>query len=245
MRRCGVLALLALLASGSGVAATEVLDPVAQMNREVPRLSCSPALTKEQELARGSVMSRLQAGNVHAAYASVLPLPAGQAQIAALRAEILRKLKRPEARAWYLALQKTCMAGQAEHGLGLLAAEAGDNAGALAHFIAASRLMPMDARVRNDLGYVFMLQGQDQQADFELRVATELAPEVRLPAFNLMLLALLRGDEGAWVAWREQLKPDERERVALEQTCRRLYRQRLGMSGSGGADPACPLRVRD
>lgn len=245
MRRRWLLALLALLASGSAAAANGVLDPVAQLNGEVPRLSCSPALTKEQELAKGSVMSRLQSGNIHAAYASVLPLPAGQAEIAVLRAEILRRLGRPEARAWYLALLKTCVAGQAEHGLGLLAAAAGDHAEALTRFITASRLMPMDARVRNDLGYVFMLQGQDQQADFELRVASELAPEVRLPAFNLMLLALLRGDEQAWSAWREQLKPDERERVALEQTCRRLYRQRLGLSGSGGADPACPLRVRD
>lgn len=237
--RAGLLALLGAAGGAWAEGLPMVIDPIYQNNAVVPRMTCEVKLDKPQSLTRGMVESRLRSGNVHAAYAEVLSLPAQVAEVAILRADILRRLDRPEARYWYAALQKTCVGGLAEHGLGLIAAGSGDYGKARDHLLRATQLMPTDARIRNDLGYVFIMLGQDAQAEFELRIASELAPEVRLPAFNLMLLALLRGDEAAWLAGRSQWQPDAAERVSLGQACQRIRARRLGLSEGAPAD--CPL----
>ncbi len=231
--------LLMLFCVINAARAEVMVDPVSLSNAAVPRMNCDVKLDKQQMLSRGVVESRLRSGNVYAAYAEVLSLPAQAAEVALLRADILRRLGRPEASAWYSALQKTCVGGLAEHGLGLIAAASGDYGLARDHLLRATQLVPTDARIRNDLGYVFIMLGQDAQAEFELHVASELAPEVRLPAFNLMLLSLLRGDEAAWSAGRNQWQPDAAERVNLSQTCQRIQARRLGLTEGAMAD--CPL----
>lgn len=220
-------------------------DLVSQVNARAPKVDCSDKLSKEQELSRVLVENRVRAGSIHAAYAEVMTLPPEVAQVALLRADILRRLERAEARAWYVALQKSCLSGQADHGLGLLAAGEGDHATAVMHLQTAARMLPTDARVHNDLGYVYLLLGKDEQAEFELRIASELAPDVRLPAFNLMLLSLLRADSVAWRRWQDRLQPDAREKRELASECTRLHRQRQALGPAdqiAQGDPACPLQ---
>lgn len=234
-----------LLVAVAGLAAVghaaDALDPLAQQNAVVPRMNCDDKLDKSQALARGMVESRVRSGQIHAAYAEIMALPPQVAEVAILRADILRRLQRPEARAWFRALQKTCMGGLAEHGLGLLEADTGDYARAREHLLRAVQLTPTDARVRNDLGYVFLMLGQDVQAAFELRVASELAPEIRLPVLNLLLLALLRADSEALAEGVARWQPDAGERANLLRDCRRLHARRMGQPA--GAQAACPLAL--
>lgn len=235
---CLLIAMASLAVVGH---AADPLDPVSQQNAVVPRMSCDDKLDKSQALARGVVENRLRSGQIHAAYAEIMALPSQVAEVAILRADILRRLQRPEAREWFKALQKTCMGGLAEHGLGLLEADVGDYARAREHLLRAVKLAPTDARVRNDLGYVFLMLGQDAQSAFELRVASELAPEIRLPVLNLLLLALLRADSEALAEGMARWQPDAGERANLLRDCRRLHARRMGLPS--GAQAACPLAL--
>lgn len=219
--------------------AEESDDPVAEQNAKVPRISCDERLNKEQSLSRGLVEGRIKAGQLYAAYAEVMALPPNVAEVAILRADILRRLGRPEARDWFRALEKTCMSGLAKYGLGLLFANEGRYVEARDSLLQAVRQMPTDARVRNDLGYVLMLLSQDAQATFELRIASELAPENRLPVLNLMLLSLLQGNQKDWSAGVARWQPSASERSNLAQDCRTLYAKRLGIVDDAKVE--CPI----
>ena len=87
-----------------------------------------------------------------------------------------------------------------------------------------------------------MLTGNDQQAEFELRTAFELAPEDRKPGYNLMVLSLLKGDRANWWFWRERLAPTENERLDLLKSCREMMRQRQAATSSvTGQQQNCPI----
>ena len=116
------------------------------------RIDCRATLSKDDELSRAVVEERLRAGSSYAALAQIQALPADQADVAILRADILRRLQRPEAASWYRALIGSCKAAQAEQGLGLLAAQAGDYLNAITRLQAAAKAAPADARIRNELG---------------------------------------------------------------------------------------------
>lgn len=190
------------------------------------RIDCRASLSKDDELSRAVVEERLRTGSNYAALAQIQALPSGQADVAILRADILRRLQRPEASAWYSALLGSCKVAQAEQGLGLLTAQAGDYVAAIARLQVAARLAPVDSRIRNDLGYLYLHVGQDSAAEFELRTASELAANDRTPQINLLLLALLRGDSSSWQAGRQSVAPDARERSDLDRQCQRLLRLR-------------------
>jgi len=213
------------------------------MGLPAARINCRAVLSKDEELSRAVVEERLRTGSLYAALAQIQALPSDQADVAILRADILRRLQRPEAAAWYGALLGSCKAAQAEQGLGLLAAQAGDYSAAIARLQAAARLAPADARIRNDLGYLYLHVGQDSAAEFELRTAGELAANDRTPQINLLLLALLRGDASSWQAGRQSVAPDARERGELDRQCQRLLRMRSAYRA--GAAPAermkCPI----
>ncbi len=239
---------------GSGATAPVTADasapePKATVVREtltgsvsVPRIDCSTVLSKEDDLSRSLIEERMREGSNYAALAQIQTLPAKVASVAILRADILRRLNAPEAEAWYLAMRGTCVGGQAEHGLGLMAASRQDYVLARKHLMAAVEQQPAKSALRNDLGYIYLFLGQDPQAEFELRTASELAPEERQPALNLALLALLRGDTAGWWRWRERLKPTDSERMALERSCRELVQRRAERSGkTAGTAAACPL----
>lgn len=204
--------------------------------RHLPAMSCE-SLDKEEQLAKGAIEALLKEGKLHAAYAHSLSLPGNKADAALLRADILRRLQRPEATAWYRGLLKTCRNGYAEHGLGLMAASAKNFSAAKAHFLRAVEIIPQDPVLRSDLGYVLILSGEDQAAAFELQVAHELDANLRLPVFNLLLLALLRGDIDQWSAREERFKPSAAELKSLLSTCDQVVAIRNPDTSSTG----CPL----
>lgn len=215
------------------------VDLISTQNRNVPRLSCtsSTAIDSAVVLKRSLVSKRVSDGQLHAAYAEVLALPAQDAETALLRADILRRLKRPEAADWYMALRKTCREADAHHGLGLLAGDRNAWRDATAEFEKAVRRSPADARFRNDLGYALLRQGAYAASEFELRVAIELDPDNRLAAMNLLLLAMVsdNGKEASYLMTRWQ--PSRIEFDSLLQSCGELVALQKGQAS------ACPLRL--
>lgn len=226
----------ALLLSGPLIAASSD-DLVAQQNSRIPKLVCfSEQSSREEALTFALVEKRIKDGQIFAAYADVLSLPENHAKSALLRADILRQLGRPEAKRWYQALLKTCLAAQARHGLGQVAAAAEDWPQAVEEFQQAVMLSPADARFRNDLGFSLMRQGDYAAAAFELSVASELDISNRRTLMNLLLLAMVQGDstmaEQLIVRW----QPTRREFDDLLGDCARLLSQRRGL------ETGCPLR---
>ena len=208
----------------------------------IPRIGCGASLGSADELTRNVVPERVREGSDYAALAEVQSLPASVPAVAVLRADILRRLKSPEAKQWYLAMRDRCVSADADHGLGLIAADAGELALAHRYLQQAAKARPNDANFRNDLGFVAMLTGNDQQAEFELRTAFELAPEDRKPGYNLMVLSLLKGDRANWWFWRERLAPTENERLDLLKSCREMMRQRQAATSSvTGQQQNCPI----
>lgn len=228
--------------SRSSVSTSETVEAVQMTNVVEPliRVNCRATLTKDDELVKALVEQRIRDGNYYAALAQVQSLPSEVAAVAVLRADILRQLQSPQAEKWYLALQGGCMAGRAEHGLGLLSVQREDYSLALKRLITASRLLPADSRVRNDLGYLYMHLNMDAPAEFELRTAFELAPEDKVPGFNLAVLALLRLDKSAWAYWSERLSFTSADREDLLHSCQYLMRKRSRSQSS----VSCPMSPR-
>lgn len=146
------------------------------------------------ELVRGM----LAQGQYYAALAHIEELDrsggAPEDELTLLRASTQFKLERFEAaRQAYLSLLDTDFAGQAHHGLGLVAAR--EHLGqAVRHFNTAVRLRPTDSELRNDLGYTLLLAGRLAEARHHLATATELAPNAVKPQLNLVISYLLEGD---------------------------------------------------
>ncbi|MGM0449424.1 MAG: tetratricopeptide repeat protein [Pseudomonadota bacterium] len=107
-----------------------------------------------------------------------------------LRAHALRRLGETEpARELYREIEKTCMPGEGLRGLALLAAERGDLDDAIETFGEAIQKRPVDARLRNDLGYAYMLQGKLEKAQEHLETARELGAGEKA-ASNLVVLLI-------------------------------------------------------
>lgn len=209
------------------------------------RIDCRSRLSKDNELSLSLVLQRAREGGYYAALAQIRALPEDNAAVAIAHADILRHVNPDEAERWYEVLVDTCMSGFAEHGLGLLAAQRNDYRRAQTHVAVAAEALPTNARIRNDLGFIDMHLGLDNNAEFELRTASELATEDRLPLFNLMLLSLLRADNASWLQWRARLQPDDNERRQLDRSCRTLMTLRAFYK-AGTKPPAtdvlrCPI----
>lgn len=221
---CGILLVFMVSAANADG------DLVAHQNGKPPRVACTaeePA--NEIALGRSLVERRMQSGHLHAAYAEVLSLPANQADVALLRADILRRLGRDEAGAWYDALLKTCKVANAHHGLGQLAASRNDWSRAIDEFKQAVIRAPAEARFRNDLGYALLRAGKNVEAEFELQVAHELNPESRLTSLNFMLLKMSVSDAVAVESLMSSLKPSRKEFDDLLRDCGMILSQRHGV----------------
>jgi len=214
----------AVQASPKQDATRQAVSPPSDLS--VPRIDCGATLSPADDLARNLVSERVREGSFYAALAQVQSLPASVPAVAVLRADILRRLKSPEARQWYLAMRDRCVSADADHGLGLIAADAGELALAHRYLKLAAKARPSDANFRNDLGFIAMLLSNDKEAEFELRTAFELAPDDNKPGFNLMVLSLLKGDRATWWFWRDRLAPTENQRLDLLKSCREMMRQR-------------------
>lgn len=205
-----------------------VKDLVILQNQDIPRLHCisEESLKQEDELKRRLVEKRRAEGQLHAAYAEVMSLPAAQADIALLRADILRRLGRPEAEMWYRALLKTCQAAGAHHGLGLLYGAQSNWIQAVEHFQRAVQLAPTNARFRSDLGYGLLNIGLYVQSEFELDVAIQLAPEDRLAAMNMLLLQMVVGNTQKAEKQITFLQPSRKDFDELLASCRNMVKPR-------------------
>jgi len=157
--------------------------------------TCDGAISAEHNTSLAVIANMIDEGKVYAAIAQLdkLSLSAPKAQL--LRAKALRyTVRATEAKALYTGLLRSCHAGQAHHGLGLLAMKSGDTAEGLVHLQAASKALPTDPDVRNDLGFAFMQARRLDDARFELMTALDLSPNHPRAARNLVILLLRQGE---------------------------------------------------
>lgn len=235
--------LLALLVSGCATG----LHTTRSDTSGVPYMHCGDTLSKADQLSLGAISQRIADGNLYAALAQLQALPGANPAVATQRADVLRRLKNSEARAWYSRLWQDCELAAGVHGLGLLAAEQGDWAASTSQLKQAVSKAPADPRFRNDLGFAELMMGNTESAQFEFRTAAELNPQDRLPLFNLMLLALVKSDQVALAAWMDKLKPEAKERQALLVACGQVMRERLRIQmqlpSSAVRQPACPSQL--
>ena len=124
--------------------------------------------------------------------------PTDRAHATWLRAEALRQLgAHDDAVSLYGQLLDGPFAGLAYRGLGLVAAVQNRAAESRAHLETARGLRPTDARIRNDLGYAYLVAGDLRRASHELMTALELDDTVPSVTANVLLLLYAREDESA------------------------------------------------
>ncbi|MHC8291730.1 hypothetical protein [Pseudomonas sp. LB3P58] len=155
--------------------------------------SCAK-LTSEEQLSLNLADDMANDGKLHASLANLQSLPDNLADVRLRKAKVYRLLGRSEAEPLYRSLLGSCLAAEAEHGLGQLAAAKGDNGLAQAHLQRAARLAPTDEKIRNDLGVVYLNQLRVEDASFEFLTAMELKQSDQLAALNLVTLLIYQDD---------------------------------------------------
>ncbi|HEF4761766.1 TPA: tetratricopeptide repeat protein [Pseudomonas putida] len=151
-------------------------------------------LSSDQQLAMNLADDMAKDGKLHASLANLQNLPDNLADVRLRKAKVYRLLGRSEAEPLYRSLLGSCLAAEAEHGLGQLAAAKGDNGQAQAHLLRAVRLAPTDEKIRNDLGVVYLNQLRVDDAKFEFLTAIELKQDDQLAAVNLVTLLIYQDD---------------------------------------------------
>jgi len=145
-----------------------------------------------------------------------------------LRAEALRQVGEIDAsRRFYQGLLDGEHAGLAHRGLGLLAAAAGQTSEAIEHLEWARKYLPTDARVRNDLGYAYLMSRRYEDARTELRTAIELNHKDSVAISNMLLLLYLVGDARGAAAWVYRHEVDARTNEIIRREAERLSGQAL------------------
>jgi Flp pilus assembly protein TadD len=200
--------LMALLVCAT-LAACTVPDQPTGGQKNPPSSSCGGDLGAKGNTRLAAIQQMVDDNKPHAALAELDGLGERTPMTIFLRAEAWRRIERgDQARPLYTELAPTCLAGQAAHGLGLLAAREGRIAEGLQSLEKARNLRPTDAAIRNDLGYALLLDKQWDAAQFELLTAMELMPGDAKPMRNLVLLALAQGKPDAARRLIEQFKID-------------------------------------
>lgn len=151
-------------------------------------------LSSDEQLSLSLADDMANEGKLHASLANLQSLPDNLADVRLRKAKVYRLLGRSEAEPLYRSLLGSCMAAEAEHGLGQLAAAKGDNSQALEHLQRAARLAPTDEKIRNDLGVVYLNQLRVEDARFEFLTAMELKQSDQLAASNLVTLLIYQDD---------------------------------------------------
>ena len=172
--------------------------------------SC-PKPGSDQELALNLADEMAGDGKLHASLANLQNLPQGSAQVQLRKARIYRQLGRDEAGPLYQGLLGSCLAAEGEHGLGQLAAGHGDNALAITHLERAAQMAPTDAKIRNDLGVVYLNQRRVDEARFEFLTALELKQDESPAALNLVTLLIYQDQwkQAAELVTRAGLTPEQ------------------------------------
>lgn len=140
-------------------------------------------------------------------------------EIMRLEADALRATGQAEAAdKAYRRLLDTTEAAAAWRGLGLLAAQRGDYAAAVAALQESTRHDPINATALSDLGYALLQNGEFDAARLPLIQAAELAPDNRKIASNLALYLMLSGenDKARQLMDKAGLPQETREEIARQ-----------------------------
>lgn len=187
--------------------------------------SCGEAQDADTAMRLDVVRKLMDQGRLYAALAHLDDLETGALQARYLRAEILRQSDRNvEARLIYENLLKTCLEGEAHHGLGLIAGRDGQLNNAVSELARAAGLLPINPRVRNDYGYALLLKGDLEAARREFLTAIELDGEARLAETNLVILLFMRGEQQKAEAFAKRVNMDSDTLADLQQQAAQLAR---------------------
>ncbi|MBP6020568.1 MAG: hypothetical protein KA735_13855 [Burkholderiaceae bacterium] len=139
-----------------------------------------------------------------------------QTNLDALRAHALRMTGQPEQSAVvYKSLLGTAQAAEGHHGLGLLAASAGDYGLAVTHMAQAAGLQPTNASILNDLGFARLHVGDVDGARLPLGQAAELDPDNPKVLSNLALWLILQGNSAQAQAVMDKAALNEDTRMQI------------------------------
>lgn len=233
-RRAGLLLLSGLVAGCSSFGGSKSLEMV---ERQQEQHALAQRYENEQLRRNAPDEPGLMMGMIHDLqsqgryFASLAYMDAyvGQfganSEIQAMRAHALRMTgQSQDSEAVYRSLLNTGMAARGWHGLGLLAGERGDYAGAIPQLEKAARLAPTQSQVLNDLGYARMRAGQLAQARLPLGQAAELDPGNKTVLANLALLLLLDGNEAGAQRLMQQADLSQEARLQVRQLADEMAR---------------------
>ncbi|MCK2042149.1 hypothetical protein KZO83_05555 [Chromohalobacter sp. TMW 2.2308] len=150
-----------------------------------------------------------------------------------LRGEALRKTgKRDRADEVYATLTETCLAADAWRGIARNQAARGELETALNSMQRAREARPIDAAIRNDLGYLHLLEGQPRQAEDEFLTALELSPGYSRAARNLVMALYAQNNDRQAEGIAQRYGIDQEDMALLRQT-RLATAERTATTSSG------------
>lgn len=155
-------------------------------------------------------------------------------EVRRLQADALRETGQADAaRTVYQGLTAGDQAAAAWHGLGLVAAQQGQDAQAERALLKATRLDPVNAAYLSDLGYARLCAGRFAEAREPLAMAAELAPSNAKVLANLALWAMLTGNDAQadGIMQRAALSAagrDDVRRLAIQLAARRVQPRATG-----------------
>ncbi|MBE0434716.1 MAG: hypothetical protein IBX56_02805 [Methylomicrobium sp.] len=229
--RVGVLlgVAMALLTGCELLAPKDDSDRDRNAQAQVRAVSCGDDSKPEQNVKLDLIRQLMDSGKLYAALAHLDETHSSSLQAAYLRAEILRRTDHADkAETFYRKLLKSCLAGRGYHGLGLIAGRKQRINEAIYYLQKAADELPVDLRVRNDLGYALLLGGRFDSAREEFLTVLELDGGDRLAASNMILLLSMMGKEQELRVFSEHLRMDA-------ETVAQLQLQAEGIKASLGA----------
>jgi tetratricopeptide (TPR) repeat protein len=230
-----------LLMGCSQLAARTDLTPSDKTGAPPKKVSaCEADADPDQNVKLDLIRKLMDSGKLFAALAHLEDTRSTSLQSTYLRAEILRRTNRTEqAVALYRKLLGGCMAGKGYHGLGLIAGRDNKVSEAVSYLQKAEAELPVDVRVRNDLGYALLLDGQFDPARNEFLTVLELDGGNSLAATNMVLLLLVTGKEQEMQAFAAQMNIDSATVAQLREQAEEIQAS-AGNSGKQAVLTASP-----
>lgn len=188
--------------------------------------SCGAPTNSDIGMRLDVVRKLIQQGQHYAALAHLDSLEVDDLQVQYLRAEALRQSQRyDEAEPVYQRLLESCLNGEANHGLGLIAGRQGEIDKADDFLEQAAKLLPIDPRVRNDFGYVLLLKGQYSLARREFMTAIELDNDFLRAKSNLIVLYFLQNKNDSATIYAKKAGVDSALLSELRQEAEQIKKQ--------------------
>ncbi|MFG6136789.1 tetratricopeptide repeat protein [Halomonas sp. B23F22_10] len=155
---------------------------------------CGERYSADVGLRIDMIRQQMEDGRSRSALAHLEESGFDYAETTLMKGDALRDAgRRDESDAVYETLATGCLAADAYQGMARNAVARGDRHEALLLMQEARGARPTDADIRNDLGYLLLLEGQHRRAREELLTALELGGAGRRAASNLVLLMMQEG----------------------------------------------------